>query len=46
MGGMINLRSDENNILFSNNNDRLLNTLDLFSKGIIKKILIKKNNKK
>ena len=40
MGGMINLRSDENNILFSNNNDRLLNTLDLFSKGIIKKILI------
>lgn len=40
MGGMINLRSNENNILFSNNNDRLLNTLDLFSKGIIKKILI------
>ena len=40
MGGMINLSSDENNILFSNNNDRLLNTLDLFSKGIIKKILI------
>jgi uncharacterized SAM-binding protein YcdF (DUF218 family) len=40
MGGMINLRSDEENILFSNNNDRLLNTLDLYSKGIIKKILI------
>ena len=40
MGGMINLRSDEENILFLNNNDRLLNTLDLHSKGIIKKILI------
>ncbi len=40
MGGMINLRSNENNILFSANNDRLLNTLDLYSKGIIKKILI------
>ena len=40
MGGMINLKSDEENILFSNNNDRLLNALDLYSKGIIKKVLI------
>ena len=40
MGGMINLRSDEENILFLKNNDRLLNTIELFSENKIKKILI------
>ena len=40
LGGMIDLESTAENILFSKNNDRLLNTLDLYSKGIIKKILI------
>jgi uncharacterized SAM-binding protein YcdF (DUF218 family) len=40
MGGMINLRSDEENILFLKNNDRLLNTIELFSEKKIKKILI------
>lgn len=40
MGGMIDLKSNEDNILFLSNNDRLLNTLNLYSKGIIKKILI------
>ena len=40
LGGMIDIESSKESILFSSNNDRLLNTLDLFSKGIIKKILI------
>ena len=40
LGGMIDMESSKESILFSPNNDRLLNTLDLFSKGIIKKILI------
>ena len=40
LGGMISLTSTENNINFSSNNDRILNTLDLFSKKKIDKILI------
>jgi len=40
LGGMIDIESSKESILFSSNNDRILNTLDLFSKGIIKKILI------
>lgn len=40
LGGMIDLESEDDNIIFSNTNDRLLNTIELFSKGFIKKILI------
>ena len=40
LGGMIDLESEHDNIIFLNNNDRLLNTIELFSKGFIKKILI------
>ncbi|RPG80628.1 MAG: hypothetical protein CBC95_002375, partial [Crocinitomicaceae bacterium TMED135] len=40
LGGMISLTSTEENIQFSNHNDRLLNTLDLFHSKKIDKILI------
>lgn len=40
LGGMINLESTADNIMFSKNNDRLLNTIELFSEKKIKKILI------
>lgn len=40
LGGMISLSSSEDNIQFSNHNDRLLNTLDLFNNKKIDKILI------
>ena len=40
LGGMIDLESEHDNIIFLNNNDRLLNAIELFSKGFIKKILI------
>ena len=40
LGGMISLTSSEENIQFSNHNDRLLNTLDLFHSKKIDKILI------
>ena len=40
LGGMISLSSSDENILFNEYNDRLLNTLELFHKGIIKKIII------
>ena len=40
LGGMISLSSTDDNILFNEYNDRLLNTLELFHKGIIKKIII------
>ena len=40
LGGMISLTSSEENIQFSNHNDRLLNTLDLFNSKKIDKILI------
>ena len=40
LGGMLDIESTPENILFLKNNDRLLNTLDLYAKGIIKKILI------
>ena len=40
LGGMISLTSCEENIQFSNQNDRLLNTLDLFYSKKIDKILI------
>ena len=40
LGGMISLNSNPDNIKFESNNDRLLNTLDLFSKKRIDKILI------
>ena len=40
LGGMISLSSSEDNIQFSNHNDRLLNTLDLFHSKKIDKILI------
>ncbi|MDC2982295.1 YdcF family protein [Bacteroidota bacterium] len=40
LGGMISLSSSDENILFNEHNDRLLNTLELFHKGIIKKIII------
>ena len=40
MGGMISLNSTAENIQFLKNNDRLLNTIELYKKGIIKKILI------
>jgi uncharacterized SAM-binding protein YcdF (DUF218 family) len=40
LGGMISLNSTENNIEFLKNNDRLLNTIDLYNKGVINNILI------
>ncbi len=40
MGGMISLNSTTENIQFLKNNDRLLNTIELYKKGIIEKILI------
>ena len=40
LGGMISLTSSEDNIQFSNHNDRLLNTLELFNSQKIDKILI------
>ena len=40
MGGMISLNSTTENIIFLKNNDRLLNTIELYKKGIIEKILI------
>ena len=40
LGGMISLTSSEENIQFSNHNDRLLNTLDLFHSKKIDRILI------
>ena len=40
LGGMISLSSSDENVLFNEYNDRLLNTLELFHKGIIKKIII------
>ena len=40
MGGMISLNSTTENIIFLKNNNRLLNTIELYKKGIIEKILI------
>ena len=40
MGGMISLNSTYENIQFLKNNDRLLNTIELYKNGTIKKILI------
>ena len=40
MGGMISLNSTNENIQFLKNNDRLLNTIELYKNGTIKKILI------
>ncbi len=40
LGGMISLNSTEENIEFNQYNDRLLNTLELFHKDIIKNIII------
>ena len=40
MGGMISLNSTPENIQFLKNNDRLLNTIELYKNGTIKKILI------
>ena len=40
LGGMIDIESTQENILFLKNNDRLLNTIELFSEKRIKKILI------
>ena len=40
MGGMISLNSTAENIQFLKNNDHFLNTIELYKKGIIKKILI------
>lgn len=40
LGGMIDIESTPENILFLKNNDRLLNTIELFSEKKIKKILI------
>ena len=40
MGGMISLNSTSENIQFLKNNDRLLNTIELYKNGTIKKILI------
>lgn len=40
LGGMLDIESTPENILFLKNNDRLLNTIELFSKKRIKKILI------
>ena len=34
MGGMISLNSTTENIIFLKNNDRLLNTIELYKKGI------------
>ena len=40
LGGMVNLESTADNIIFSKYNDRLLNTIELFFEKRIKKILI------
>ena len=40
LGGMISLSSTEDHIQFNQHNDRLLNTIELFHKGVIKKIII------
>ena len=40
LGGMISLSSTVDNIQFNEHNDRLLNTIELFHKGIIKNIII------
>ena len=40
MGGMINLSSTKENIQFNKDNDRLLNTIELYHKKTISKILI------
>ena len=40
LGGMIGLNSTSDNIQFLKNNDRLLNTIELYKTGRIKKILI------
>lgn len=40
LGGMLDIESTPENILFLKNNDRLLNTIELFSEKRIKKILI------
>ena len=40
LGGMISLNSDQNAIKFNSNNDRLLNTIDLYYTKTIDKILI------
>ena len=40
LGGMISLNSTEENIQFLQNNDRLLNTIELYKTGIVKNILI------
>ena len=40
LGGMISLSSTDNNIQFNKHNDRLLNTIELFHKGVIKNIII------
>ena len=39
MGGMISLNSTPENIHFLKNNDRLLNTIELYKKGIIDKMI-------
>ena len=40
LGGMISLSSTDDNIQFNKHNDRLLNTIELFHKGVIKNIII------
>ena len=40
LGGMISLSSTVDNIQFNEHNDRLLNTIELFHKGIIENIII------
>ena len=40
LGGMISLSSTDDHIQFNEYNDRLLNTIELFHKGVIKKIII------
>ena len=40
LGGMISLSSTDDNIQFNKYNDRLLNTIELFHKGVIKNIII------
>ena len=41
LGGMISLNSTKENVQFLQNNDRLLNTIELYKTGIIKNIDIK-----
>ena len=40
LGGMISLSSTDDHIQFNEYNDRLLNTIELFHKGVIKNIII------